>query len=502
MADACHRWYSCWASLPNVQTYQRANVQTQRATCNVQRTPPLPPPFLTRMRGLLGAEAEDFLASLEEPPRTGLRANTLKVAAAALPGLLPWAVAPVPWCPEGLLVPTGEALPGSHPYHAAGLYYLQDPSAMLAAVLLDPRPGETVLDLCAAPGGKATHLAARLQGQGLLVANEVVWPRTAALVENLERFGMANMLVASAAPADLAAHWPGQFDAVLVDAPCSGEGMFRKTPAARQEWRPAVVEGCAVRQSAILEQAALLVRPGGRLVYATCTFAPEEDEGTIARFLTGHPDFGLLTPPPLPGLDPGRPDWIDPALAARLPLERCIRLWPHRSPGEGHFFALMQRRGASPPAAVPQATDRLPAAAAAAWQAFAAATLRHPLPDQGWALFGDHLHLLPAEPSFWEGLPVVQAGLAAGRLVASRQGPALFEPDHALALAAGCDTAETATLALTDAGVAAYLAGETLPAEGASGWVRVALDGYALGWGKAVQGVLKNHYPRSLRQRR
>jgi len=447
------------------------------------------------MRALLGPEADDFLASLEEAPRTGLRANTLKLAAAALPGVLPWPVQPVPWCAEGWLLEAGEGLPGRHPYHAAGLYYLQDPSAMLAGVLLDPQPGEVVLDLCAAPGGKATHLAARLQGQGLLVANELVRSRTAALVENLERFGAANILVTNTTPEALAARWPGVSDAVLVDAPCSGEGMFRKTPAARQEWRPAAVEGCALRQTAILDQAAALVRPGGRLLYATCTFAPEEDEGSVAYFLHAHPEFTLRPPPALPGLDPGRPDWIAPALAAGLPLERCLRLWPHRSQGEGHFFALMQREGAAPAAVLPVAADRLPPAAAAAWHAFAEVTLQAPLPEQGWAVYGDHLHLLPVAPAFWQGVPAVRAGLAAGRLA-----PRRFEPDHALALA-GIDTTAAATLAVSAAAAGAYLRGETLPATGGDGWVRVTVDGFALGWGKRVQGVVKNHYPRGLRQR-
>ena len=461
----------------------------------MQRVTPLPPAFVTRMRALLGPEADEFLASLEAAPRTGLRANTLKVAAATLPGLLPWPLQAVPWCEEGWLLEAGEALPGRHPYHAAGVYYLQDPSAMLAGALLDPRPGEVVLDLCAAPGSKATQLAARQQGQGLMVANELVRTRTAALVENLERFGAANILGTNAAPEALAGRWPGVFDAVLVDAPCSGEGMFRKTPAARQEWRPAAVEGCALRQTAILDQAAVLVRPGGRLLYATCTFALEEDEGSVARFLRTHPDFVLLPPPDLPGLDPGRPDWIAASLAAGRPLERCVRLWPHRSPGEGHFFALMRREGDTPAAVLPVAADRLPPAAAAVWQAFAEATLKRPLPEQGWAVYGEHLHLLPVAHAFWQGVPAVRAGLAAGRLA-----PGRFEPDHALALAV-IDTTPAATLAVTAAAAGAWLRGETLPSTGGDGWVRVTVDGFALGWGKRVQGVVKNHYPRGLRQR-
>ena len=352
------------------------------------------------MRAWMGDEAEPFLASLDEPPQPGLRVNTLKATAEEFRQRSPFALRPVPWCAEGfLLPPTDETRPGRHPYHAAGLYYLQDPSAMLAAVLLDPQPGDRVLDLCAAPGGKATHLAARLGNQGLLAANEVVRGRTAALLDNLERFGAANILITSESPETLAATWPAAFDRVLVDAPCSGEGMFRKTPVARQEWRPQTVSGCALRQTGILEAAARLVRPGGRLVYATCTFAPEENEAVIARFLVTHPHFELAPPPPLPGLDCGRPDWIAPELAAGLPLERCVRIWPHRAPGEGHFFAVLQRWGDDPAPSWSPANSPLPARVASLVRAWWGETLSRPLPETGWAQYGDAITSCPLTPT-------------------------------------------------------------------------------------------------------
>ena len=191
--------------------------------------------------------------------------------------------------------------PGKHPYHAAGLYYLQDPSAMAVAELLDPQPGERVLDLAAAPGGKATHIAAKMQGQGLLVANEIHPKRAWELAGNLERWGAINVAITNETPERLAERFEDFFDRVLVDAPCSGEGMLRKGEAARVEWAPELVHGCALRQTTILEQAARLVRPGGRLVYSTCTFNPEENEGTVARFLDTHPEFELIEPSRRPG---------------------------------------------------------------------------------------------------------------------------------------------------------------------------------------------------------
>ena len=300
------------------------------------------------MAGLLGDEFGAFLASYELPPVAGLRANTLKVTPQALVDLLPFRLSPVPWSAEAFVVAgAGEARPGKHPYHAAGLYYLQDPSALAPVEILDPQPGEAVLDLSAAPGGKATHIAARLQGAGLLVANEVVHKRSWELAGNLERWGVTNAAITAETPERLAGRFADFFDAVLVDAPCSGEGMFRKSQAARQAWSPALVAGCALRQDGILEQAAALVRPGGRLVYSTCTFAPEEDEGAVARFLVRHPEFALAEPQARPGFSPGRPDWLPPDLR-RPELARCVRIWPQHGMGDGHFAALLVKQASGP----------------------------------------------------------------------------------------------------------------------------------------------------------
>ncbi len=454
-------------------------------------TVPLPTRFLARMEAWLGPEAPAFRASLEEPPRLGLRVNRLKITPEALCSRVPWLLQPVPWCDEGfIVVAAAEPLPGHHPYHAAGLYYLQDPSAMAAAILLDPQPGELVLDLCAAPGGKTTHLAARMADQGLLVANEAVPGRAAALVDNLERAGITRFLVTTATAADLAARWPGLFDRVLVDAPCSGEGMFRKTPAARREWSPATVAGCARRQRRLLADAAALVRPGGRLLYATCTFAPEENEAVIAHFLRDHREFILVAPPALPGFDPGRPDWIEPELAAGLPLERCVRIWPHRTVGEGHCFALLQREGPSAPnrslRPVPMSRG-LPPLLRSLWEANFAV----PFPTAGWLREEDTWHLAPVAPEFWRPLQPRRIGLRAGR-----QHRDSFVPDHALALAAlPPRNAGRLDLPLDSPELRAFRRGEAFPAPGPDGWVLVCGDGFGLGWGKRVQGVVKNHLP-------
>jgi NOL1/NOP2/fmu family ribosome biogenesis protein len=264
--------------------------------------------------------------------------------------------------------------------------------------------------------------------------------------------------------------------------------MFRKTPAARRQWRPAAVMGCALRQDAILLSAARLLRPGGRLVYATCTFAAEENEAVIARFLRARPDFELLAPPQLPGFDPGRPDWIDRDLAAGLSLERCVRIWPHRAPGEGHFFAVLARGGASTPSSLPPAGGTPPPLLRRFWEQ----TMRSALPETGWAQYGEHLYLTPVGPEFWQGVRAARAGLRGGRIAHER-----LEPDHALALASA-DVLNT--VAVSEAEALAWQGGQSLAGEGPDGWVLITLAGFGLGWGKRVGGVIKNHYPRHLRR--
>lgn len=442
---------------------------------------PLPPEFLRQMAELLGEEFPAFLASYAEPAVSGLRVNTLKLSPAAFRKLSPFPLSPVPWCAAGfILSPEHEA--GKHPFHAAGLYYLQDPSAMVAAELLAARPGERVLDLCAAPGGKATHLAAQLQGEGLLVANEVIPARARVLNENLERWGATNAIITVETPERLAARWPGYFDRVLVDAPCSGEGMFRKSDTARQEWQPEQVAGCALRQSRILDTAAALVRPGGMLAYATCTFALEENEGVIVDFLARHPEFAPVHIPLQLGFRQGILDAVG------------IRLWPHLVPGEGHYIALLRRQGDAPPAPAPARRQQVAREAVRAFAAFCAENLRRALSVQLYAV-GAALYHLPPEAPDLSGLRYMRPGWELGTLHRDR-----FEPAHALALGlTAADAQRTLDLAPADERVRRYLQGEVLDAPGEAGWLLVTVAGYPLGWGKRVGRQIKNHYPRALR---
>ncbi|HBX70054.1 MAG TPA: SAM-dependent methyltransferase [Chloroflexi bacterium] len=462
----------------------------------------LPPEFLTRMQAQLGPEYAEFLASYEQTPDVGLRVNTLKLmpgqfVALASNRLTPDAFSPIPWCPAGFVVSSDERL-GKHPYHAAGLYYLQDPAAQAVAELAAPQPGERVLDLSAAPGGKTTHLASLMQNEGLLVANDVHPKRVRDLAKNIERWGAHNVAITNALPPQLVAHFGAFFDRVLVDAPCSGEGMFRKDPAARGEWLPKLVESCALRQNAILDDAAQLVRPGGFLIYSTCTFAPAEDESTLSRFLEDHADFEMCAVPKFPGFEPGRPDWlsdVDPALG----LERAVRLWPHKAVGEGHFIAVLRRTGdalARPGSAKIFQPGNLPAEVQRDLAAFTESTLGWQPPQNRLALLGSYLYLVPEGLPDLRGLSVIHWGWWLGTSKKNR-----FEPSHALAMGLRAeDVRQTLPLRSADPALERYLRGEVLPALGPDGWVLVTVDGFPLGWGKRVQGRLKSHLPSWLRR--
>ncbi len=452
-----------------------------------------PVEFVQRMRAWLGVEAEAFFAALGKRD-IGLRLNPLRGAVAALCARLPWATAPIPWCPEGVWLQEADASIGAHPYHTAGVYYVQDPSAMAAAGLLDPHPGEWVLDLAAAPGGKTTHIAARMQGQGVLVANEVVRRRASVLAMNLERMGVSNAIVMNEEPARLAARWAGLFDALLVDAPCSGEGMFSRDNQAVRDWSVATVEGNAYRQKRILDEAAPLVRRGGRLLYGTCTFAPEEDEGVIADFLAAHPDFEAADLPPTPGLQPGRPEWIN----APAELRRVGRFWPHTGPGHGHFYALLRRKG-EPPDDLPErwTGNEAPGRIMRLYEQVMRETLTGEIPCEGLILGGtDELYITPLAPHLRAGLRVLRAGWWVATL---RHGK--INPDHALAMALRPEEAAAVEdLTLDDPRLRDFMQGGSWDAAGPEGFVLVTVDGFPLGWAKRGGGRLRSRYPVHLRR--
>ena len=457
---------------------------------------PVPQEFLERMQSLLGEDFASFSACYGQAPESGLRVNTLKISPQEFSRLSGWNLNPVPWCPAAFYAPPG-LQPGKHPYHAAGLYYLQDPSAMLAAEALKPIPGERVLDLAAAPGGKSTHLAALLQGQGSLLANEIHPRRAWELAENLERWGTRNAAITNERPERLAERLGAIFDKVLLDAPCSGEGMFRKSEAARQAWSPALVESCARRQAALLVQAGGLVVPGGLLLYTTCTFSPEENEGVIARFLKTHPEFELRQITQQSGFAAGYSDWSygDERFSAGSHLGQAVRLWPQRVRGEGHFLALLQRTGAEPPSRPRQANaPSLALEARRLLEGFTHSSLSSWSADGQVVQHGAYLYQMPEAGLDLKGLHTIHPGLWLGTLKKNR-----FEPSQALAMSLKAEQA-VQVIRLDEAGALDYLRGRLLPAPGGeTGWALITLQGFALGWGKCSQGSVKNYYPHGLR---
>ena len=379
-------------------------------------------------------------------------------------------LARIPWAADGYYL-AAESRIGAHPLHEAGACYIQEPSAMLPAAVLAPRPGERVLDLCAAPGGKSTQMGALMRGEGLLVCSEPVPDRARVLSRNVERMGLTNTLVISAWPEELAARWPGGFDAVLADAPCSGEGMFRRVPESRLEWQPTSPAGCAARQAEILDAAARLVRPGGRLVYATCTLNRTENEDTVRAFLLRHRDFALA-PFSLPG--------------AQAP-EGMLTCWPHRMRGEGQFAALLLRAGDAP-AALPVTPLPRPDRTALAAMAEAVGELPADV-----CRFGETLVTAPPLPDL-TGLRVLRCGLHLGAMKGK-----IFQPDHAWCVS--CAPPALPLIPLTEADARRFQAGEALPvAFDGKGWVLPALSGLPLGLGKVSGGLMKNHYPKGLRR--
>lgn len=453
----------------------------------------LPENFTERMRIILGEEFGAFLQSLEGPACRSLRVNPLKSGWEEFVKKPPFLLTPVPWEERGYYYER-EARPGKHPFHDAGVYYIQEASAMAPAVLLGARPGERVLDLCAAPGGKSTQIAADMRGEGLLVSNEIHPARAKILSENIERLGVVNALVLNEAPEKLAGIFPEYFDRILVDAPCSGEGMFGRKEEALRQWSVSNVELCAARQDGILDQAAVMLRPGGRLVYSTCTFAPEEDEGSVGRFLKRHPEFCLLEPERFAGMERGLTDY-------GAQMEKTVRLWPHRLKGDGHFAAVLQKEGSAEDGHAGRARKTgqtqkgLSDKEGREYRKLLAeaAVLDRP----GIFLrYADRLYLAPEGLPALNGLRALRPGLHVGTLKKNR-----LEPAHALALALRPGQASgRLSLPAQSEEMAAYLHGQAFRTEGEKGWKLILADGYGIGWGKLAGGMVKNHYPKGLRK--
>lgn len=420
----------------------------------------LPIEFVERIRHQLLEEADAFLATYDEPRVFSLRVNPLK------PGYDTVNLEQVKWCETGYYYDEKDR-PGSSVEHHAGMIYIQEASAMAPVELLNPRPGEKVLDLCAAPGGKSTQIAGKLMGEGLLVSNEPVSNRAAILSENLERLGVKNAIVVSEDPSRLKDRLEEFFDAILVDAPCSGEGMFRKDNAVISEWSVDNVKLCAARQRDILESAAAMLKSGGRMVYSTCTFAPAEDEENMKWFVTEHPEFTLV---------------------------KDEHLWPHQLKGEGHYMALLQKAGATyDDGEISKKPGKISEKELTDFYDFWKKTINLEIPGNLYKQ-EDLLYAQPDNAPELKGIHILRSGVFLGTFKKGR-----FEPGHGLAMSLKSkETKNVVHLSEEDANK--YICGETIASDTADGWCLVCYKNNSLGWGKASKGIVKNHYPKGLRK--
>lgn len=497
----------------------------------------LPEEFEIKMKKLLGAGYEEFLASYDRPRNFGLRVNVDKISPKEFEKIAPFHLTKIPWTENGYYYEEQD-MPARHPFYYAGMYYLQEPSAMTPASRLVSKPGDRVLDLCAAPGGKATELGAHLHGKGVLVANDISASRAKALLKNIEVFGIRNSFVVNEVPAKLAENFPEFFDKILVDAPCSGEGMFRKDPAVAKVWDGNKPFECAKQQKEIITRAAQMLAPGGDMLYSTCTFSPEENEQVIQFLLDSRDDMEIREIQPYEGFAPGRPEvayegwdgeYTDPVRRkmGTPDLKKCVRIWPHKMAGEGHFLALLHKKAPGEEVAKEQNCEKVLASTAehsaisdikgigkpetkALTEFFADVSMK-----MNWKqveVRKDQVYLVPEALGARKGLVFLRNGLYLGEIRKDR-----FEPSQSFAMALKKEEyTAVVDLDYSDVRVEKYLRGETLEVDDIvehnlqeaekmsdtksmkkrleKGWQLVCVNGYPLGWGKLVNGILKNKY--------
>ena len=468
----------------------------------------LPQSFLDSMKEILGEDYEAFLAGFDGQRQYGLRVNTLKMNLEEFERIAPFHLKKVPWISNGYFYEAEDA-PAKHPFYSAGLYYLQEPSAMTPASRLKVQPGERVLDLCAAPGGKATELGAALQGEGLLVANDINTARARALLLNLELFGSSNSFVTNEPPHVLAERFPEFFHKIMVDAPCSGEGMFRKNPAVVDSWQEKGPEYFSKLQREIIVQAADMLLPGGMMFYSTCTFSPLENEKTITHLLKERPDMEVIPMEDYEGFAEGLTSYRGEVFDESCKL--CRRIWPHKMSGEGHFMALLHKKSGTQ-----QQVQQTVSQSSIWWEKCKGLNKEQKAAAEDFFshvniaydgkrldVRGDNLYYLPAPKYDGRGLHFLRNGLFMGEFKKKR-----FEPSQPFALALHAqDFDQVLDFPADDERLSRYLRGETLDVSDLiagekkrKGWQLVMVAGHPLGFGKLVNNNLKNKYPAGWRK--
>ena len=450
----------------------------------------LPVAFVDKMKHLLGDEFDDYIKCYDEGRWYGLRVNTKKISVEEFKEICPFEIKPIPWIENGFYYDGDKVQAAKHPYYFAGLYYLQEPSAMTPANKLPVEPGDKVLDVWAAPGGKATELGAKLQGEGVLIANDISNSRAKGLLKNIEVFGIGNVLVLSEEPGKIEDYFPEFFDKILIDAPCSGEGMFRKDKKMVKAWEEHGPEFFAKIQRSIVTQAARMLKPGGMILYSTCTFDPEENEGTIEYLLKEYPEFVIKDMIPYEGFAPGKPEVTESKDEA---FAKTVRIWPHKLQGEGHYLALLQKG---------EPVDKVKEVPNKARAKKVPEEILEFFKDVDWEMdwsrletYSEKVYYMPEGIPNVKGIRFLRTGLYLGDLKKNR-----FEPSQSLAMCLKKEEYKhTVNLPVEDERVIKYLKGETIDVDDlvsgkAKGWQLVLVDGYPLGWGKLANGTLKNKY--------
>lgn len=450
----------------------------------------LPVAFEQKMKEMLGPDYENYLASFECDAYQGLRVNTAKISVEDFIKLSPYELKQVSWCPNGFYYDKAQK-PAKHPFYFAGLYYIQEPSAMTTASLLPVEEGDMVLDLCAAPGGKSTELAAKLNGTGLLVTNDISNSRAKALLKNMEVFGVGNALVTSEPPNELTKRFPEFFDKILIDAPCSGEGMFRKQGNMTKAWEKNGVDLFVGLQRSILKEAVTMLKPGGIMIYSTCTFSKEENEQAIEYLLSLDDSLHLQELPLFDGFDKGHPEW---GLTGNEELTKCRRLWPHRIEGEGHFVAMVRKdrnQAAAPITEYIFSKERLSREAVDFIE-----SIRYPFDLSRMDVQKERVFYIPEKMPYVKGLRILRCGLYMGDIKKNR-----FEPSQSLAMfLKASQFPNSICLSVADERVIKYLKGETIELEEnernvyKDGICLICVEQYPLGFGKLSKGTIKNKY--------
>lgn len=450
----------------------------------------LPIAFAAKMKEMLGEDYDNYLACLEQDSYQGLRINTAKISVEDFLKISPYSLKRVPWCKNGFYYEKNEK-PAKHPFYFAGLYYIQEPSAMTTASLLPVEEGETVLDLCAAPGGKSTELAAKLHGTGLLVSNDISNSRAKALLKNIEVFGVGNALVTSEPPKELAKRFPSFFDKILIDAPCSGEGMFRKQNNMTKAWESNGVDLFVGLQRSILKEAVTMLKPGGTIIYSTCTFSKEENEQSIEYLLSLDTSLHLAELPLFEGFDKGHPEW---GCTGNEELTKCRRLWPHRIQGEGHFVAMVTKDAGETPVPVTEYEFSKEKLSKEAVDFISA--MNYPFDLSRMDVQKERVFYIPEKMPFVKGLRILRCGLYMGDMKKNR-----FEPSQSLAMfLKASEFPNVLNLPVEDARVIKYLKGETIELDEAEytqckdGICLICVNGFSLGFGKLSKGTMKNKY--------